>query len=526
MNAEKLAEKIEYALDLYNKDTYEEVSFSRNGTQAIARRALKGKAKLIEMLSKHPAWNADLMAVKVPVTRKTILDPTEVYSTFRRCFAYGADSMDYNDSFACSVIADWFTDAVFNGSSFVNDEALLPEVMKVRCADAWHKRRKLTRIFSSALKKFGSWTDEPGEFQQEFAKACEYITGKEETVSLFLSVNPAHFLTMSNPKESKSGDMLTSCHSLNNTEYEYNCGCSGYAADEVTMIAFTVDDADNEDLTYYRKTSRQLFMYKVGSGILVQSRMYNSGGGTRGQHEWSEGYLESVHKVISKCENSKNAWDNVEYFSNEFNFRMDTGSGFGGYPDWMYSEFHAMLSVRKDIDMEDWYTVYTAGTTGTCLVCGDEISEYAYCEDCGERNWCPWCEEHFGGRGHSVHDRCGDEITVCDHCFREDFSRCSDCGEYVPSDELCRTENDEYVCDSCAEEYHQCYDCDCLCSDAHECVDADGFTRKYCDDCFIERDYIWCEHRSLYIHKDLYTEDCEECNYCRCYDCVTQKEEE
>ncbi len=88
--------------------------------------------------------------------------------------------------------------------------------------------------------------------------------------------------------------MLTSCHSLNSTEYRYNKGRSSYARDDVTMLAFTVDDPSNPELLNNRKTTRQLFMDKVCNGLLLQSRMYNSNGGVYGASELTPLQLDHI----------------------------------------------------------------------------------------------------------------------------------------------------------------------------------------------------------------------------------------
>lgn len=71
---------------------------------------------------------------------------------------------------------------------------------------------------------------------------------------------------MSNPKGDHRGTTLTSCHSFNSTEYEYNNGCTGYARDKVSFIAFTVADPADKETLNNRKTTRQVFAYKPGNG--------------------------------------------------------------------------------------------------------------------------------------------------------------------------------------------------------------------------------------------------------------------
>ena len=73
--------------------------------------------------------------------------------------------------------------------------------------------------------------------------------------SLFLALFD-FFLTMSNPKGDKRGCTLTSCHSLNSTEYGYNNGCSGYARDNYSIITFVAADPNNPETLNNRKTMR------------------------------------------------------------------------------------------------------------------------------------------------------------------------------------------------------------------------------------------------------------------------------
>ena len=140
------------------------------------------------------------------------------------------------------------------------------------------------------------------QFQRLFAQFADELSTRKIDFKLFMSINPAHFVTMSNPKNDRRGTMLTSCHSFNSTAYEYNNGCSGYARDGVTFIVFTVADPEVAETLNNRKTSRQLFMYKPYNGLLLQSRLYNTHGGTRGEQEESKLYRDLVQRELSELE--------------------------------------------------------------------------------------------------------------------------------------------------------------------------------------------------------------------------------
>ena len=67
---------------------------------------------------------------------------------------------------------------------------------------------------------------------------------------------------MINPKRDDRGSTLTSCHSFNVADCDYNCCCSDYARDNVTFIVFTAFDTNIPETLNNRKTTRQIFMYK------------------------------------------------------------------------------------------------------------------------------------------------------------------------------------------------------------------------------------------------------------------------
>ncbi len=136
---------------------------------------------------------------------------------------------------------------------------------------------------------------------------------KKIDFKLYVSLNPAHFITMSNPKDDKRGDTLTSCHSFNSTSYSYNNGCSGYARDEYTFITFVAADPSNPETLNNRKTMRQIFAYKPGNGLLLQSRLYNTSGGTYGAQEDSKLYRDLVQREISDLEGAPNLWQTYGY---------------------------------------------------------------------------------------------------------------------------------------------------------------------------------------------------------------------
>ena len=199
---------------------------------------------------------------------------------------------------------------------------------------------------------------------------------------------------MSNPKGDHRGTTLTSCHSFNSTEYEYNNGCTGYARDKVSFIAFTVADPADKETLNNRKTTRQVFAYKPGNGLLLQSRMYNTSGGVYGASEDSKLYRDLIQREISMLENVPNLWKTYPTVG-EKSFCVERGDGFGGYPDWEYENFDGKVSIRADHE-EDFRSL-VVGSYGLCVSCGCETSYGVYCEDCKDGrggNYCECCEEY------------------------------------------------------------------------------------------------------------------------------------
>lgn len=305
---------------------------------------------------------------------------------------------------------------------------------------------------------------------------------------------------MSNPKGDSRGTTLTSCHSFNSTEYEYNNGCSGYARDEVSFIVFTVDDPSNPESFNNRKTTRQIFAYKPGNGLLLQSRMYNTSGGVYGAAADSKLYRDLVQREISMLEGATNLWDTGPWYGAHEDC-AEIGEGFGGYADWTYKGFDAHISIRKD-HTDDWVPLIV-GTYGLCAACGEETSHGAFCEDCEPgRNYCEWCENHIHGELYYVRDSRGNEIAVCEDCRNENFTYCDNCGEWYPNED-CNEVDGDWFCPDCFDEYcDRCEDCgEYFRRDNLTLVhDSMGYERYVCDDC--RENYFLCADCDEYFHED------------------------
>ena len=524
-----LHENIEQALADYGAHTSKtEVldDVSDDFIERLAEDAAFSKESLREMLRRSPAWNEQLQALVINGTRTH--DPNFervrdlAFEIFNPYTQYEGRLYELGDKitralgyfFSPNADEDWKQGCI----DAINDLA----------PDAYKPHRKKSRVFKQMCDALGVTDESKGsDFQRLFAQLADEMSSKKIDFKLFVSINPAHFLTMSNPKCDNRGTMLTSCHSFNSTEYQYNNGCTGYARDNVTMIAFTVADPTNAETLNNRKTSRQLFMYKVGNGLLLQSRMYDANGGTRGTQKDSGLYRDLVQREISECEGVPNLWKTHTYVKSDIatpQIVIPSGDGFGGYTDWTYSSFAAKISIRED-HKEDYHS-FEVGRYGLCIKCADLTSEGLYCDNCRENlETCEDCEE----RVHSddlcmVHGSDGYERYVCVDCRDSNYSCCECCGEYYPTDDMHETANGNYVCTDCRDEhYKECEECGELYDkdDMHCAIDRHGYEVWVCDECS-DNYYETCPDCGTLVHSDKmcnvadrYNEPSRVCDSCR-----------
>lgn len=448
------------------------------------------KQGLRKLFSKSPVWNEELDALVINGTRTHDPDYDRIHRLAMQILEKPFKSLDYDYNDILKAIC-FFS----NPDASERDRESYIEAIRKLAPKAYTPTKKPSRVFKSLCVALGVADETAGsEFQRLYAQFADELSAKQIGFKLFVSINPAHFITMSNPKCDSRGATLTSCHSFNSTEYSYNNGCTGYARDETSFIVFTVADPTDPETLNNRKTTRQVFAYRPGSGLLLQSRMYNTAGGVYGAAEDSKLYRDLIQREISMLENVPNLWKTYPTVG-EKSFCVERGDGFGGYPDWEYENFDGKVSIRADHE-EDFRSL-VVGSYGLCVSCGCETSYGVYCEDCKDGrggNYCECCEEYVDEELYSVRDRRGNWIDVCEDCRDENFTYCECCGDYWPND--CTTEiDDRYYCDSCRDEYcSECYECE----DYHhmdnmtEVVNARGDEVLVCEDCR-DRYYEQCE---------------------------------
>ena len=493
----------------------------------LAKDNYYAKQELRELFRKSPVWDEELDALVINGTRTHDPDYRRIRELAWQIFEYPirtADDEGYRN----------IRDAIrFFGEPNLGDEdkAIAIAAIKALAPKAYAPNKKPTRIFKALCEALGVNNETCERFSYLYAQIADEMTSHRINFKLFVSLNPAHFITMSNPKHDERGDTLTSCHSFNSTEYRYNNGCSGYARDHYTFIVFTVVDPTNAETLNNRKNMRQIFCYKPGNGLLLQSRLYNDAGGTHREQTESKVYRDLVQREISALEEQPNLWQTFMYYGNS-KVELYSGYGFGGYEDWTYAEFCAKVSIRAD--HENDYEPFEIGTWGLCICCGDETDQGLYCEECSDGHVCDCCGDRFSEDDlYTVYDYDGETLEVCEYCRDNRYSYCDECGEYYPQDSMTETVNGSWVCHDCLESrYVQCYNCGGYVSrdEAYKAVDYDGCEVSVCESCADSR-YTRCDDcESLVNEGDVeiaydehgyehYVGPCCVNEYQRCYDC-------
>lgn len=464
----------------------------------LAEDSIKSKQGLRELFRKSQGWNENLQAIVINGTKTHNPDYSLVHSLANSILRPIRWDSDYEK---CNLI-----ERAICFFSRPNDKTTdYIDAINILAPQAYAPRKKRSRIFKAICDSLGVTDLSAGsEFQRLFAQFADELSTRKIDFKLFMSINPAHFLTMSNPKDDNRGSTLTSCHSFNVTDYDYNCGCSGYARDDVTFIVFTASDPNNSETLNNRKTTRQLFMYKPDNGLLLQSRLYNTGGGTYGAQAESKLYRDLVQREISSLEGVPNLWKTEKYCDNKHNVCISRGSGFGGYVDWVYPKFDAKISIRAD--HEHNFENFKVGAYGLCISCGCEISNGLYCSDCDseKREFCQECEASCRETWEVI-NRHGERIHICEHCLNEYYQFCEHCEEYRPRDEISVTGDGSNVCHRyLTEDYVLCNECDeyYLADEVSPAVDSQGKYIYVCRSCRDEH-YVYNNERGKYCHEDF-----------------------
>ena len=220
----------DYFRHVDSDDVYENITDSF--VDRLAQDAINGKRALRQLFCKSHGWNENLQAIVINGTKTHNPDYTLVHDLAHSILHPVKLDADCNKINLIERAVYFFSRPNDNADYYIDAINQLAPL-------AYAPRKKRSRIFKAICDSLGvSDLSAGSEFQRLFAQFADELSTKKIDFKLFVSINPAHFLTMSNPKRDDRGSTMTSCHSFNVMDCDYNCGCSGYARDDVTFHRF------------------------------------------------------------------------------------------------------------------------------------------------------------------------------------------------------------------------------------------------------------------------------------------------
>lgn len=472
--------KMEFMQEL-DKRSYE---YSYDAIEEIFGQWFENKQMLLELLSKHPNWDAERFMVKFDE------DYTRELDTMPACqfvdWLRGRTRMDdYTRENEYGWIEFSFEHAlkfVLCVSTYITESEWLNKINEISDEFRFREGMKATKVMGKICKALG-WDQVEG-FNAEYAKYCDAMSPIKVTRHTCISLNPVDYLLMSN------GNSWRSCHYIGDTNGGAGCYSSGtisYMLDANSIVFYTVDASfDGKEIERAKKLQRQIFGYNDFQ--LFQSRLYPQAHdyGAKDIYTDIRGIMQ---KVFADCMGLPNLW-----VLRRKGLNVRKGSCATCYPDWDSQGNLCSTSIIKGKADESLDGI-VLGYQPICITCGEyhhntenisccqDYSEYT-CEDCGRMldeddvywvNGDPYCRE------------CVDYCHCCSEYTREETT-------YIESEDI-------YVCESCLEYYY--YWCD-ECEEYHNrdyCTWLDVYDKYVCDDC-IEEYYEQCDECGKYYKKE------------------------
>ena len=552
----------------------------------IIDNALKAKANLLELLSKHPLWNAEklMIAFDQDYDRKLELNELTVFCSYLRdnVVAYiDADferlGIDGQENIRRRDVIFWME---INIKEQFFNESMAGNIDYINTLGDYKLRtnEKSSKAIGKICRQEG-WDKLEG-YGKRYAALCDNLNPIKVKRHTVVSLNPIDFLLMSN------GDSWESCHYIGN--YSSNAGCysSGtisYMLDECSFIFYTVDASyDGTEIERAKKAQRQVFGYN--DEVFLQSRLYPQGNDCGAEHVYTD-IRNIVQKILADCLDKPNLWT-ISRDIDTINDVVEKGYGATCYPDWHRGNpgsTHCCLSTLKSRANGKEFRKIVFGTTPICISCGGthNVTENIsccrsgngyYCADCGswvdEDDVCFVGDEAYCDSCANYCDRCGcyehrdngewlGDYWYCDGCLPEVAYQCDECGCWEFHDDCYFTDYNTYCsdcgnellfyCNECGEYHHKedgiklgydwyCEDCiekvavqcdrcgEWICNDdAFETEDG----KYYCNDCFVDVAFECCECGSLHEKsKGHYDEETDDWYCDECYEQLLEEREE
>ena len=262
---------------------------------------LERKSMLINLLGKHPNWDANHFMVHFDedFTRNIELDKANSFLNWLdRETGIGDIKFDalvgdapFQFKHTVGLINEMYGLAA---SQYIPDDYNLEYINQFN--EDWRFRpgMKTTKAIGQICKTYG-WDKLP-DYNKEYAKFCDALSPIKVTRHTCLSVNPVDYLLMSH------GNSWKSCHYIGDSPHQAGCYSSGtisYMLDEHSMIFYTVGaDFDDINIETEPKIQRQVFGYNDFQ--ITQSRLYPQSNDYGAKDIYTE-IRNIVQKVIADC---------------------------------------------------------------------------------------------------------------------------------------------------------------------------------------------------------------------------------
>lgn len=176
----------------------------------LARDNYYAKKELHELFRKSSVWDEKLDALVINGTRTHNPNYNRIHEIAWRIL----NPLDrgFNE-------VQWYnirTALQFFDNPGLTDEGKASAITAIQSFSpkAYAPGKKPTRIFRALCEALAVNNETCENFSYLYAQLADEMTSHKIDFKLFISLNPAHFITMSNPKADKRGCTLTSCHSL------------------------------------------------------------------------------------------------------------------------------------------------------------------------------------------------------------------------------------------------------------------------------------------------------------------------
>ena len=428
-------------MDTMTKAVYEVMCkyrkyFTKAGVEGNLDKWREKKASLISLLSGHPNWDDEAMAIIFDVSESRDIDRAVVRQHRERLLSLagsleGLSQNQYN-AFQAAL---WAATDEYSKTPSQDYIDIVKEKGGIKCVIG----QKSSRIINKLCVKFG--VNKHEEYNAVFAQLSDSLNPLEIKKTALLSVHPCDYLEMSNRDNS-----WDSCHCL--ADGGYQSGTLSYMNDGASMIFYTVDENITPDYRKAPKRTRQVFCYQ--DGALLQSRLYP----TTDDDVAREQYRNLVQAAIAVCLNVPNLW-RLKTEKNDVDLYYSTTYGSLHYQDYVYSGYRANVSLLRDRTSENRIEI---GSRAICVCCGSDSIRGGNikCDDCDRTVVCLGCESEVrwndalyldelsychscvhvcascGGYTREalfpVFDRNGNEIHVCESCYQRVIQACDECG--------------------------------------------------------------------------------------------------